>query len=594
MTRRTWQWTAVCVLALAVCSRGSDPRDIRNGLPIPDEGYCDQPYVVVTRDGNWLCVLTTGQGEEGQGGQHVVSTVSTDRGRSWSKLVDIEPASGPDASWGVPLVTPAGRVYVFYDYNGDRVGPQALAGKTINRFDMLGWYVYRYSDDNGRSWSRDRYRLPVRLTDCDRGNDWQGKVQIFWGIDKPDVYGGSAFFAFTKLGAYMLEQGEGWLFRSDNILTERDPARIRWLMLPEGERGIRAPEFGSVQEEHNIVPLANGDLYCIYRTTIGHPIHTYSRDGGRTWSRPEIATYTPGGRAIKQPRACPRLFRARNGKYLLWFHNHGGRDFLGRNPAWICGGVEREGYIHWSEPEILLYDRDPATRMSYPDLIEQDGRYWVTETQKAIARLHEIDPALLEGMWAQGQKHDVTRKGLVFSLDVPVEKETFISMPRLPDLSTGGGFTLDLVLRLDSIEPGQVILETRDSGDRGVALVTGADGAVRIELGDGRHRIVGECDPGSFTAGTTHCLTVIVDGGPKIITFVVDGRLSDGGPTRQSGWVRFPSELGNVNGNGFLRLARRLEGRMKELRIYDRYLRTSEAVASVLALNAGDTSADKD
>ncbi len=32
-----------------------DWRDIRNGRPIPDEGYCDQPYVVITRDGNWLC-----------------------------------------------------------------------------------------------------------------------------------------------------------------------------------------------------------------------------------------------------------------------------------------------------------------------------------------------------------------------------------------------------------------------------------------------------------------------------------------------------------------------------------------------------------
>ena len=29
-----------------------------------DEGYCDQPYVVITKDGNWLCVLTTGAGHE--------------------------------------------------------------------------------------------------------------------------------------------------------------------------------------------------------------------------------------------------------------------------------------------------------------------------------------------------------------------------------------------------------------------------------------------------------------------------------------------------------------------------------------------------
>lgn len=594
MGRRAATWIGVSLLAVAGCSQDRDLRDIRNGLPIPDEGYCDQPYIVVTRDGNWLCVLTTGKGEEGQRGQHVVSTISTNHGRSWSKLTDIEPAGGPEASWAAPLITPSGRVYVFYDYNGDRVGPRTINGKTINRFDMLGWYVYKYSDDNGRTWSTEQYRLPVRLTDCDRANDWQGKVQILWGIDKPDIHGGSAFFAFTKLGAYMLDKGEGWLFRSDNILSEPDPAKIQWRMLPEGEGGIRLPEFGSIQEEHNIVPLANGDLYCIYRTTTGNPIHTYSRDGGRTWSKPEIATYTPGGRPIKQPRACPRLFRTSNGKYLLWFHNHGGRDFFGRNPAWICGGIERDGHIHWSQPEILLYDRDPATRMSYPDLIEQNGRYWITETQKTVARVHEIDPSLLEGMWRQDRNRGASGKGPVLTLDKPIEKETHVRMPRLPDLRTGGGLAIDLTLQLSSIEAGQVILETHDRRGRGLALVTGREGTVRIELSNGSDWAVGECDPGSVTAGRTHRVVAVVDGGPKIITFVVDGRLCDGGSTRRSGWFAFPSGLGSVNGDGILRLAPSLDGRIIGLRVYDRYLRTSEAVVPALPLNAEDISADKD
>ena len=28
-----------------------DPRNIDSGYVIPDEGYCDQPYVVITKDG---------------------------------------------------------------------------------------------------------------------------------------------------------------------------------------------------------------------------------------------------------------------------------------------------------------------------------------------------------------------------------------------------------------------------------------------------------------------------------------------------------------------------------------------------------------
>ncbi|MBX6314992.1 MAG: hypothetical protein IRY99_19065, partial [Isosphaeraceae bacterium] len=42
----------------------ADPRNLAGGAVIPDEGYCDQPYVVITKDGNWLCTLTTGKGVE--------------------------------------------------------------------------------------------------------------------------------------------------------------------------------------------------------------------------------------------------------------------------------------------------------------------------------------------------------------------------------------------------------------------------------------------------------------------------------------------------------------------------------------------------
>jgi hypothetical protein len=53
--------------------------------------------------GSWLCVLTTGAGVEGQPGQHVVSTTSTDHGKAWSPIVEIEPLSGPEASRVMPI-----------------------------------------------------------------------------------------------------------------------------------------------------------------------------------------------------------------------------------------------------------------------------------------------------------------------------------------------------------------------------------------------------------------------------------------------------------------------------------------------------------
>jgi hypothetical protein len=559
----------------------NDPRNIRPDPEIPSENYADQPYVAVLPDGAWLCVLTTGPGREGARGQHVVATRSTNYGRTWSPLVDIEPSGGPEASWVIPLVTSFGRVYAFYDYNGDRV--RTLNGKPI-RTDMLGWYAYRWSDDGGRTWS-DRRRLPMRVTACDRGNDWGGKVQIFWGVSKPVTQDGAAFFGFTKLGKYMLDQGEGWVYRSDNVLAERDPDTVRWRLLPEGDHGIRRDGFGSVQEEHVVCPMAEaGSLLCVYRTTTGYACQSRSTDGGRTWSEPRRMTYTPGGRPIKNPRANVKAWRTSDGRYLLWYHNHSGTSFRGRNPAWLAGGIEKDGRIHWSEPEIVLYDPDPRVRMSYPDLVEQDGRFWITETQKSVARVHEIDRSLLEGLWNQFENRTPAGDGL--ALYVPPEtcrRETSSPAPKGPDLAEGAGFSVGVWLRLERWTAGQAVLDTRDGGGTGFALTTTAAKTLRLVLSDGRTEAAWETDPGVLSAGEWHHVVVTVDGGPKIITFVVDGRLCDGGEARTCGWGRFPNTLGRPAGSGTIRIAPDLDGAVGALRVYHRYLRTSEAVGNFRA-----------
>ncbi|NQT38795.1 MAG: tyrosine-type recombinase/integrase [Planctomycetes bacterium] len=178
-----------------------DSRNIRTGFRIPDEGYCDQPYVVITKDGNWLCTLTTAGGHEGADNSHVVSTISADQGRTWSEIVELEPVDGPTSVYSLPVVAHNGRVYVFYDYNGDSF-------PCPGRSDCVGWFVYKYSDDHGRTWSKERYRLPMRMTAVDRTNTFQGKVQIFWGIGKPISVDDTMFFAFSKCGKYLIDRCE--------------------------------------------------------------------------------------------------------------------------------------------------------------------------------------------------------------------------------------------------------------------------------------------------------------------------------------------------------------------------------------------------
>ena len=576
---------AVAVLIAAAAAPGAEPvpdwRNIRTGREIPSEGYADQPYVVELRDDVWLCVLTTGKGAEGEKGQHIVATTSKDQGKTWSPLVDIEPAGGPEASWAVPCVDAEGRVYVFYTYNGDRVG--TLKGKPI-RADTLGWYCYRTSADGGKTWSDKRYRLPMRATACDLANDWNGEVRMFWGIAKPVRLGYDILLPFTKLGKYMLGEGEGWLFHGKNLLYARNPDDVQWTLLPEGDRGIRSAEFGSVQEEHVVARVGRGRLVCLFRTATGYIGTSRSLDGGRTWSEPERLTYSPGGRPVKNPRANVKIWYVYEDRYLLWFHNHGGKDYEGRNPAWLAAGRVEDGRILWSQPEIVLYDPDPKVRMSYPDFLYDRGRYFITETDKTTARVHPISERLLSLLLEQHRMKYPSDTGLVVNLSArQCGPGAPLKLPTLPDLASGGGFAIGLWVWFDSLTGGQTILDARAARGKGMAVETTGKGTIGLSMSDGKTRVTADCDLGILTPGVWHHVVIIVDGGPKIITWVVDGVLCDGGEKRECGWTRFPPELGDVNGREDVSLAPMLSGRLGGLRIYNRYLRTSEAVGNFSA-----------
>ena len=586
-----------------------DPRHLNNGWQIPSEGYCDQPYVVKTDDGAWLCIMTTGAGHEGATGQHVVSTRSMDCGRTWSELVDVEPADGPEASYAVLLKVPSGRVYAFYNHNTDNVrrvkaDNPPFGDGYCTRVDSLGHYVFKYSDDHGRSWSEQRFDVPVREMDIDRQNADGGRLRYFWNVGKPFVAHGAAFVSLHKVGGFgdgFFTSNEGVLIRSENILTEGDPAKITWETLPEGERGLRAPAGGdTVASEHSYSVLSDGSFYCVYRTIDGHPACAYSRDGGRTWSDPEYKKF-PDGRLFKHPRAANFAWRCANGHYLYWFHNHGGRfirehpaqrsnAYEDRNPVWLCGGIETDSpegrVIQWSEPEIVLYDDDPYIRMSYPDLVEVDGQYYLTETQKDVARVHRIDPSLLQGLWGQFERADLTREGQLLEVDEP--GPAVVDMPALPpfvrrsglspygtdDLRTG--FSLELWFQLDSSVAGRVLLDTRLENGQGFVLQHKGNGQLELVFDDGRTRASWDSDPRAVSVGKRHHAVVIVDGGPNVISFVVDGRLCDGGDFRQFGWGRFSPHLRHANGSPRLLI----DGAIDLLRVYGRALRTSEAISN--------------
>ncbi|MFN9458556.1 MAG: hypothetical protein ACK6D7_14435, partial [Acidobacteriota bacterium] len=232
----------LAALAAVLPAQVADPRHIVTGAVIPDEFYADQPYIVKTNDGAWLCVITTGPGQEGAGGQHVVSLRSTDRGKTWEKAVDVEPNNGPEASYAVALKANSGRIYVFYNHNTDNVR-QVIADKPTykdgfnRRVDSLGHFVFKYSDDHGRTWSANRYEIPQRDFEIDRKNPYQGKLKFFWTVGKAFAYKNAGYVPLHKVGGFgegFFTSSEGVLLRSPNILSEPDPAKIPWETLPDG------------------------------------------------------------------------------------------------------------------------------------------------------------------------------------------------------------------------------------------------------------------------------------------------------------------------------------------------------------------------
>ena len=308
------------------------------------------------------------------------------------------------------------------------------------------------------------------------------------------------------------------------------------------------------------------------------------------------------GRLVKCPRAADFAWRCQNGKFLYWYHNHGGPNFRARiarnshysfedrNPVWLLGGIEEDGadgrVIKWSEPEIILYTDDPIVRISYPDLLEDDEKYFITETNKDIARIHEIDRTLIEGLWDQFTIRAVAADGLILD---EADPSASLPMPWIPDFAYldqrfadyrsqryRQGITIDLRLELDDLRIGRVLIDNRTEDGRGFWLQTIEGGRVELGLRDDFNDNPWASDHGLLEAGTRHHLGVVIDGGPNVITYVIDGSVNDGGDQRQFGWGRFSPHLENVKGGETLRV----DPAVRHLRLYERALRNTEIIGN--------------
>jgi len=557
--------------------RNRDWRYMENGLSIPTEaGYCDQPSIVKAADGTWICSVTTGKGGEGAKGQYVNITRSTDRGRTWSSPIALETTEW-ESAYSSLAVAPSGRVYCFYCYNLDHVDIDRVP---LARYDMGGYYCFRYSEDYGITWS-DRHVVPVRDFEIDEEQDpafraFEGKpLRFFWNVSRVFFVGNVCYSALIKYHYKpddVLHSSEGVLLRCEGL--DEDPDNARWETLPDGKVGLRTPGGGGrVAEEQSYVQLSDGTLFVTYRTIDGHPACTLSRDGGHTFEPARYMCYSDG-RLMKHNRAATFIWPLGQGQYLYWFNNQGLKSFQRRNPIWCALGQETptpDGLtLTFSEPELLLYHDSEHVAMSYPDLLWDDGWY-ITETQKVEARIHLIDGTFMEKLRAQSASvaapafswcggPTIQWPDMVFS-----EGSHHVQGDHR-DLS-GSGFTV--ALTVENAQLGETLLSTWTC-DGGLRLQLDEEGFLSVEMGD----CMATCTlhGGISLAGGQHKLALIIDPRANVLYTVVDGKMDDGGDRLTSGWHWMNRSIIAVPG-----ALARTGASLKSYSLYDRALMTCEA-----------------
>lgn len=564
----------------------SDWRYMLNGFIMPTEsGYCDQPSIVRASDGSWVCSITTGRGGEGAKGQYVSIIRSSDRGKTWSTPLAIEP--GPwESAYSSLAVAPSGRIYCFYCYNLDQVD---IERAKLKRYDMGGYYCYRISEDCGKTWSERRV-VPVRDFEIDRQQEepyreFEGKpLRFFWNVSRVFFDGNTCYSALIKYHY----KDEDVLYSSEGVLLkccglDDDPDHAVWQTLPDGEIGLRTPPGGGrVAEEQCFVKLSDGTIFCIYRTIDGHPACTLSRDGGHTFETPRYLQYA-NGRRIKHNRAATFLWPLGEGRYLLWFNNHSLTSYNRRNPIWCALGIETPTpnglTLEFSQPEILLYHQSEHIGMSYPDLL-YDGDWYVTETQKSQARIHRIEKRFIEKLCGQFAQSVQDCGAPVYCANYQDADSTFpeivFSRPTLQDQRdyrqiNDHGYTVALFF--ENARAGETLFSTRDV-QGGLLIGLDQNGNIRVWMGD----VMANCTlQGSWPLndGRAHRLALILDIQANLAYLVVDGIMDDGGERAPAGWqwmnrsmIALPACKRPALGKA-----------VAEVRLYDRALLTCEAAS---------------
>lgn len=331
-------------------------------------------------DGSLMAVWTQSTAEAAPD-QHVVFAQSRDEGRTWTRPRIIagpsRPGQGHMASWGFPLVSRSGRIYVLYSQS---VGKHDTFPHTTGRLDGI------YSDDRGRTWSAPQ-TVPEPRTHRDNPDRSYPANWICWQKPLRLTKDGRYLVGITRWTSLAVKKNPtaSWIshdsvvefMRFDNVDDDPEVAKLKITWLASDRNAITVPFPGhpevSACQEPAIVKLPDGRLFCVMRTSAGSPFWTVSSDDGQTWSPAQRLLRRDDGEPLLHPLSpCPIYDVGGNtsgsGRYVLFLHNHDGHyqgagptdTSFHRRPIYLAAGRFQPGAkqpVWFDEPRYFMDHR---------------------------------------------------------------------------------------------------------------------------------------------------------------------------------------------------------------------------------------------
>jgi hypothetical protein len=322
-------------------------------------------------DGSLMAVWTQSS-YEGYGDHRIVFSRSTDEGLTWQEPLMIagspRKGEGSQASWGFPLVSSSGRIYVVYNQ---------FQGIVDYHHQVTGSMDAVYSDDMGHTWSQGQTifmtKSPLDHPDPAYPSNW-----IVWQKPVRDLTN-RWFVGFTRWVSPAVRtppHRAGWdaesvteFMRFENIDENPEPKDIRVSYSAWGDKALRVGHYTnpllSIAQEPSLVRLPDKRLFCTMRTMTGVIWYSISTDDGATWGNPRPLLRKDHGLPILQPICCCPIYSLSDGRYVLLHHDklEGTRpeqSNINRRPAFIALGEYRPNAEQpiWFSHSKQLMDSD--------------------------------------------------------------------------------------------------------------------------------------------------------------------------------------------------------------------------------------------